>query len=188
VNDTDTALVKLDAAKAAATLNAPPHVARATGENEWYTPPEYIEAARAVMGGIDCDPASSDIANETVRATTYYTKETNGLDKPWGKRVWLNPPYSQPLVSQFAHALVDKVRAGEVKQACVLVNNATETKFFQTLLSVATAVCFRLGRIKFLNPDGKPTGLPLQGQAVLYIGDARDFADHFGGFGHVLWT
>jgi ParB family chromosome partitioning protein len=77
-----------------------PHDSNNSGENEWYTPIKYIESARLVMGTIDLDPATSVIANEIVKAKTFYTKEDDGLTKSWFGNVWLNPPYAQPWYQQ----------------------------------------------------------------------------------------
>ncbi len=146
-----------------------PHVANNSGNNEWYTPSEYIEAARCVLGEIDLDPASSALANETVRAKLYFTAEENGLDKEWAGRVWINPPYSAELLVKFCKKIVFHVQNGDIPQAIVLVNNATETNWFNLLVRKATAVVFPKGRVKFVTQEGK-MGSPLQGQAVLYFG------------------
>ncbi len=164
-----------------------PHVANNSGENEWYTPPKYTEAAKRVMGGIDLDPASNSVANGFVKADSFYTKEDDGLTKPWYGRVWLNPPYAQPLIAQFAEAVVSKFSSGEFEQAVVLVNNATDTKWLQSMMRVCSALCFSEGRIRFMNPKGDPVGAPLQGQVFLYFGgNVESFLDEFASFGVVM--
>jgi phage N-6-adenine-methyltransferase len=163
------------------------HVAQNSGNNEWYTPLEIIDAARDVLGAIDLDPASSARANVVVRAARFFSLADDGLTQPWRGRVWMNPPYAQPAIEHFADKLADSVTAGDVPAAVVLVNNATETAWFQTLGAVASALCLIQGRVKFWSPDSDATATPLQGQIVLYLGaDVSTFCDTFRQFGQPL--
>ena len=156
-----------------------PHVTNNSKDNEWYTPSEYIEAAREVLGTIDLDPASNDFANETVKASTYYTEDTNGLLQEWSGNIWMNPPYSTALLSKFA----DKLAESNFKQAIVLVNNATETAWFEKFVGSAKAIVFHKGRIRFVKRDGEH-GTPLQGQAFIYYGNKPEkFLEVFGKYG-----
>jgi ParB family chromosome partitioning protein len=160
-----------------------PHVAHNTGEHEWYTPPEYITAARKVMGEIDLDPASSEIANKIVGSNQFYTKDDDGLEKPWAGNIFLNPPYASELIKQFASKFVYHVEHGDISTAIVLVNNATETIWFRQFIDCSSAVVFPSGRIKFLDPEGNP-GAPLQGQAIIYCGpNPHKFLAEFRAFG-----
>lgn len=162
------------------------HVAQNSGENEWYTPAKLIESARHVMGSISLDPATSEIANKTVGAESFFTKDDNGLEKQWHGNVWMNPPYAQPLMNQFAEKLISEL--DNINQAIALVNNATETKWLQSWLGKCDAVCFPSSRIKFLDPQGNATGAPLQGQAILYFGQNKSlFSAEFSQYGAVFY-
>lgn len=141
--------------------------------NEWYTPSKYIELAREVMGGIDLDPCSSEVAQQIVKAKTYYTIEDDGLQYEWTGRVWMNPPYGKDVIHLFVTELLEEYRAGHIDQACVLVNNATDTSWGQQLIASSAAVCFIRGRIKFLDCTGKKANTPVQGQMVAYFGDQQ---------------
>lgn len=156
-----------------------------SGNNEWYTPRYIIEAARNTMGSIDLDPASSAIANQIVGAKNYYTKEDNGLSQPWYGNIWLNPPYSRSLISQFSLAVTNKRR--DFNQAIVLVNNATETLWFDNLAKICCAQCLLDHRIKFIDANGRPGGSSMQGQIIIYFGtDIQKFKENFSPFG-LVW-
>ena len=161
------------------------HVSNNGGENEWYTPAQFIEAARDVLGGIDLDPATSEIANQTVKAALIFTIDDDGLSRDWPVgSIWMNPPYAQPLMARFASKFASAIRDGS--SGIVLVNNGTETSWFQEIAAECSAICFPKARIKFLDPDGN-AGSPLQGQAIIYAGKLPgEFCAKFSKFGLVV--
>lgn len=163
------------------------HRAQGTGENEWYTPEEYIETVREFLGGIDLDPASSEVAQKVVQAGKYFTIQDNGLEKEWSARgVWLNPPYAQPAIAQFIGKTVDEFNAGNFEEGVVLTHNYTDTAWFHLAATNCSAICFTRGRIGFLSPEGKKAS-PTQGQAFFYFGDrVDDFREAFAKTGFVV--
>lgn len=162
------------------------HRAQGTGENEWYTPEEYVDTVREFLGGIDLDPASSEVAQKVVQAGRFFTIEDNGLEQDWAGKVWLNPPYAQPAISHFITKAVDEFNAGNVDEAVVLTHNYTDTAWFHNAATNCSAICFTRGRIGFVSPEGKKAA-PTQGQAFFYFGErVEQFRDAFSKTGFVV--
>ncbi len=156
-----------------------------TGDNEWYTPAEYIEMVREVLGDIDLDPASTAEAQKVVKANDWVSADSNGLLQEWLGRVWLNPPYAQPLISEFVSKLIEEYSAGRTDSAIMLTNNSTDTAWWHEAANAASAICFTRGRIQFYKPAGGPSA-PLQGQVFFYYGkNIEMFTLHFQEIGFV---
>jgi phage N-6-adenine-methyltransferase len=154
-----------------------------TGEFERYTPAVYIEASRLVLGAVDLDPATSEIAQRTICAEKYFTAETDGLKREWHGRVWLNPPYHRELMPAFIDKLIVEFFAGRTTAAIMLTNNCTDTDWFLAAAMTCNAICWTHGRIKFTDENGIAV-LPTQGQAFFYFGpDAKNFESVFCRFG-----
>ncbi len=155
--------------------------------DEWMTPAEYVERARRVLGKIHLDPASSERANEIVKAKKFFTKELDGLKLEWKGNVWLNPPFSSPLVGQFVTTLIESLELQDVPSAILLTNNATETEWFQNALDFAGLCCLPDHRIAFLGASGKPMAQNRQAQAFFFFNCDHDLVlREFGDIGTIV--
>lgn len=172
-----------------------PHVSNNSGKFEWYTPGWIIKRARAVMGSIDLDPASNEIANHIVKADRYITQWEDALNPNtvWGTTdnpvtVFLNPPYARGMVDKFATRLIGEITCKRVRKAIWLSNNSTETVWGQLLLNHAQLICFPYKRVKFLDMDFQPQKSPLQGQMILGLGSVNtvSFKNNFDDIGVCL--
>lgn len=112
--------------------------------DEWYTPPYIIES----LGDFDLDPCAP--SHDFYTARKCYTKEDNGLILPWSGRVWLNPPYKNPIIGQFMK------RMAEHGSGTALVFNRMDTALWHDIIFPnAIAIKILRGRLKFVGIDGK---------------------------------
>lgn len=74
----------------------------------------------------------------------------------WFGRVWLNPPYSRPLIEKF----IEKM--SEHGNGIALLYNRCDSRMFQEVIfKKATAMKFLKHRIRFYRPDGSRGGIPV---------------------------
>jgi hypothetical protein len=158
--------------------------------NEWFTPEPYIQSATVALGGsIDLDPYSSKAANRIVKAESFFTEAQDARTQTWkAGSVWMNPPYSATDCRDAVLKFLDAWEAKEFKAGIILVNNATETKWFQKALWAAMAFCFTDHRISFWNEDGKAVSGNTRGQVFFYFGSKpAKFAEAFQQHGCVIF-
>lgn len=129
--------------------------------DEWYTPKYVIDS----LGEFDLDPCALMLPVYNT-AKNMYNKADDGLSKEWCGRVWLNPPYSRPLIEKFIEKMADH------NNGIALLFNRLDNKMFQdVILEKAIAIKFLRKRIKFLRPDGTPGNSPGCGSVLVAFGE-----------------
>lgn len=128
--------------------------------DEWYTPKEIIEA----LGEFDLDPCAP-VSPLFPTANKMYNKNDDGLKQKWEGRVWLNPPYSRPLIERFVKKMA------EHGNGIALLFNRCDSKMFQDVIfERAMAMKFLRNRIRFFHPDGTRGDSPGCGSILIAFG------------------
>ena len=141
-----------------------------SADNEWYTPNEYIHAARQIMGTIDLDPASNERAQSIIQAKAYYTSQDDGLAQLWQGSVWMNPPYSRELLPKFMRKLFEGIEDGTISQATVLCIASTSSRWWQRAAAMASVSCHLNHRVQCYGPSNI-ADRPAHCSTLFYFGD-----------------
>lgn len=132
--------------------------------DEWYTPKELIDS----LGSFDLDPCAP-INPLWETAKVMYNKNDNGLQQNLEGRVWLNPPYSRPLIELFMRKMA------EHNNGIALLFNRLDSAMMQdVILKKATSMKILRKRIRFYRPDGTQGGSPGCGSILFAFGDYND--------------
>lgn len=127
--------------------------------DEYYTPIEIIRA----LGHFDLDPCAP-IEQRWKTADRMLTKEDDGLSQEWKGRVWLNPPYSRPLIVEFM-----KKMARHGNGVALIIPKLGTKMFREDIYPNCKAIFILRERIKFYNMNYERMKSPVcQSMLVAY--------------------
>jgi len=75
--------------------------------------------------------------------------------KKWGKRAYVNPPYSRQLKEAFVRKAVEVAEGGASLVVCLLPVSTSTKLFHEVILEKATDIRFVKGRLKFKGVNTK---------------------------------
>lgn len=181
-----------------------------SGNVEFYSPAIWTELAKSVMGYIELDPASCEVANQSVGAQRIFTKDDDGLSREWiADTLWMNHPFGiaekacKPGCTKkicqkrgyhrlhdysgnagWINKLVSEYEAGNVKEAVSICFASTSERWFQPLMKYPQ--CFPFSRVNYLDPEGNVVNGVTKGSVITYFGNNVDkFAEVFGNYGNI---
>lgn len=134
-------------------------------KDNWGTPLDFYLRLREEFA-FDFDPCPLNIGE--------ILPENDGLLIPWGRRNYINPPYSRKLKEEFVKRAIKEARGGAL---CVmLLPVSTSTVLFHDYIKPnATEIRFVRGRISFegINTFGKKVGkgsAPMHDSMIVVFG------------------
>jgi hypothetical protein len=135
--------------------------------DDWYTPPEIFWGLGL---NFDLDPCSPG-KGHWVPAKRVFTKQDDGLNRPWRGLVFMNPPFGGrnghvPWLRKFI----------EHRNGVAIVRAYTSAAWFHEWAIRADVMCFPKGKTKFIRPNGSIGRSPGHGIVLLGMGNKANAA------------
>lgn len=163
------------------------NILHSSKNDSWGTPPHIIELVRQTLGPIGFDPASSEHANATVQASTFFTKEVDALTTPWpmdpGMSVYLNPPGGKRRGRSMAGLFWERLlahRAGfsHAIFAMYSISGLQITQNYGPLSALDFPLCVPKTRVRWVHQEEHKTS-PSHANAFVYVPGRVDETDRF---------
>jgi len=136
-----------------------------SNSEEWETPQDLFDKYNRLFG-FQLDVCATKF---NAKCKNFFTKEDNGLSRPWMYRNWMNPPYGRAVGKWCAKAYKE---AHDGNLTVALLPARTDTKWFH-LYCARWHKVFLQGRLKFKNATGGGGSAPFPSMIVFFGIPAR---------------